>query len=108
MSVGKLAFAGVAILTWAAAAQAKHGHHASSSQEGVKEHGPAHTWSEYRDPVSGTAIEYPSDLFSVEAGPPHKGSGHMFRTSDGRSQLTVYALSNDAQETPAAFLDNHL
>src|SRR4051794_18627080 len=101
-------FLGIAILvSCTAAVQARHDH-PRTMHDGSSVHGELHRWLAYRDPISGTAIEFPSDVFSVEAGDPEQGLGKMFRTSDGRAQLSIYALPNDANESPTAYLKKHL
>src|SRR4051812_8778485 len=92
------------LLSCSGAAHGRRGH-----QAGLTHHFPAgqpqnHRWSDYRDPSSGTAVRYPSDVFSLEAGRPEMGSGKVFETPDGLAQLSIYALTNDDRESPASFL----
>jgi glucose/arabinose dehydrogenase len=99
---------GFAILTsWSVAAEARLMHRARPAALLIG-HGQTHKWSVYREPASGAVIDYPSDLLSVDAGPPETGPGKTFRTPDGHAQLSLYALTNDRNETPAAFLGNHM
>jgi hypothetical protein len=63
-------------------------------------------WVTYRD-GSGTAIEYPRDLFSVSGGRPEGGSGQAFATSDGRAHLSIYVRDNPGRKTPADYLREH-
>jgi hypothetical protein len=65
-------------------------------------------WRAYVDPAGGTAVEYPAQLFSVEAGDPERGSGREFRTDDGRARLIVYTLPNQERRSPRSYLDRHL
>ena len=65
-------------------------------------------WRTYVDSVSGTAVEYPATLFSVEAGTPERGSGQEFRTEDGRARLIVYTLPNEERRNPRSYLERHL
>src|SRR5262249_58579319 len=37
-------------------------------------------WSTYVDPDTGTAVEYPTDIFSIEEGAPEMGTGKRFRS----------------------------
>jgi hypothetical protein len=62
----------------------------------------AASWSNYRIPETGTAVDIPSSIFSEETGRPD-GFGTQFRTRDGRADLTVQAVPNDGV-SPAAFL----
>ena len=65
-------------------------------------------WETFVEPTLGTRVEYPADIFSVSEGPSPRGSGEQFRTADGRAQLLVYSLPNQAHATPASFLRNNL
>src|ERR1051326_7364332 len=69
---------------------------------------PGPGWRTYVDSVSGTAVEYPARLFSVEAGAPERGSGQGFRTEDGRARLIVYTLPNEERRSPRSYLERHL
>lgn len=57
-------------------------------------------WTTYTIPETGTSVQYPSSIFTEEAGRPD-GYGQRFRTADGRADLTIQAVSNDS---PAVFL----
>ncbi len=65
-------------------------------------------WKTYVDADFGTAVDYPAELFAVEAGPPPRGSGRQFQTRDGRAKFTLYTLANDARQSPGSYLRNHL
>jgi glucose/arabinose dehydrogenase len=109
MSLRFLVFCVLAIfLSCSVAAHGRRGHHDGSTHRGSGGNYQSHVWSDYHDISSGTAIRYPSDVFSVEAGRPEMGSGKMFQTPDGLAQLAIYALVNDSNESPAAFLNKHL
>lgn len=62
----------------------------------------ADTWTTYRIPESGTAVDMPASVFTEPAGKPD-GYGQQFRTSDGRADLTVQAVANQGL-SPAEFL----
>jgi hypothetical protein len=55
----------------------------------------------------GTTIQYPANIF-FPAGRPGKGIGQRFKSADGRANLSVYSLPNDAGETPATYLRHNL
>ena len=61
-------------------------------------------WSRYTNNSLGLAIDLPTDLFSVDGGPTKNASGQSFRTADGRADVGVYSISNDARDTPDTFL----
>jgi hypothetical protein len=60
-------------------------------------------WTTYTIPETGTSVDFPSSVFSEEAGQPD-GYGRRFQTSDGRSNITIQAAPNVANDSPAAFL----
>ena len=61
-------------------------------------------WKRYVIAKNGAAIEIPVSLFSEDAGPPEGGLGRRFYTDDHRADLTVEAIPNLENDTPAAFL----
>ena len=60
-------------------------------------------WTRYTIPQTGTSVDFPSSIFTEEAGRPD-GYGQRFRTADGRADLTIQATPNLANDSPAAFL----
>src|SRR6195952_6123384 len=60
-------------------------------------------WTTYTIPETGTSVNFPSSVFSEEAGSPD-GYGQRFRTADGRANITIQAAPNVANDSPAAFL----
>ena len=81
---------------------------ARSFPEPVDLNAEALHWISYRDRATGTVVEYPDNLFSVEGTPFQPGSGRSFRTADGRASLTVYALPNRGGDTALGYLQKHL
>jgi hypothetical protein len=61
-------------------------------------------WRKYVVAESGANVDVPRAIFSNEAGKPETGYGARFLTSDGRANLTVQSVQNEANETPSAFL----
>ena len=61
-------------------------------------------WHRYAIPETGAAVDIPNAIFTEDAGRPEKGYGRRFLTPDGRANLTVQSVPNDAGESPAAFL----
>jgi hypothetical protein len=60
-------------------------------------------WTTYTIPETGTTVDFPSSVFSAEAGRPD-GYGQRFQTSDGRANFTIQAVRNLGNDSPAAFL----
>ena len=65
-------------------------------------------WDVYVDRELGTRVDYPADLFSVSEGPSERGMGERLATADGRAQLTIYSMRNEARDTPASYLRRNL
>lgn len=61
-------------------------------------------WRKYVVAESGANVDVPS-VFSQESAKPQGGYGTRWLTADGRANLTVQSVVNDAHETPAAFLE---
>src|SRR6476620_3056550 len=55
----------------------------------------------------GTTVLYPANIF-FPAGRPGKGIGQRFKSADGRADLSVFSLPNEAGETPATYLRHNL
>ncbi|GGI34451.1 hypothetical protein [Bradyrhizobium guangdongense] len=60
-------------------------------------------WTTYSIPQTGTSVDFPSSIFTEEAGQPD-GYGQRFRTADGRADITIQSAPNIANDSPAAFL----
>jgi hypothetical protein len=61
-------------------------------------------WQSYAVPETGARVDLPTAIFSKDAGQSKSGQGRRFLTEDGRANLTVQSLPNDANDSPAAFL----
>jgi hypothetical protein len=60
-------------------------------------------WTSYNIPETGTSVDFPSSIFTEEAGRPD-GYGRTFRSADGQASLTIQAAPNVSNDSPAAFL----
>lgn len=60
-------------------------------------------WTTYSIPETGTSVDLPTSIFTEESGRPD-GYGQRFRTADGRADLTIQAVPNVSNDSPAAFL----
>lgn len=61
-------------------------------------------WQAYAVPETGAVVEIPTTVFTQDAGKPETGYGRRFLSSDGRADLTVQSVPNDAGDSPAVFL----
>ena len=62
-------------------------------------------WESYVIAKSGGSVEIPVSVFSDRAGLPAGEVGQRFYTNDRRADLTVRAVPNLENDTPAAFLE---
>jgi hypothetical protein len=60
-------------------------------------------WSVLSDSF-GTTVDYPGNIFSVDAGAPPRGTGRTLRSPDDRAWLMMYVEGNDERHTPASFV----
>ena len=60
-------------------------------------------WTTYTIPETGTSVEFPSSIFTEQAGRPD-GYGQRFQSADGRASLTIQTAANISNDSPAAFL----
>lgn len=65
-----------------------------------------HYWSVLA--ASGTAADYPANVFSVDAGASPRGTGRSLRTADGRAGFTLFVLPNCERDSPRRYLRRHL
>ena len=61
-------------------------------------------WQRFAVPETSAAVDIPTTIFTEDAGKPATGYGRRFLTSDGRADLTVQSVPNDAGDSPAVFL----
>ncbi|MGY4431227.1 hypothetical protein ACVWWO_003704 [Bradyrhizobium sp. F1.13.1] len=54
-------------------------------------------WTRYTIPQTGTSVDFPSSIFTEEAGRPD-AYGQRFRTAAGRADLTIQAAPNLAKK----------
>ena len=64
-------------------------------------------WQTFVVQEFGTRVQYPANIF-VPAGRPGKGIGQKFKSADGRAELSIYSIQNEAGETPATYLRRNL
>src|SRR6185369_16286084 len=64
-------------------------------------------WRTFTVQDFGTTLLYPANIF-LPAGRPGKGTGQRFKSADGRADLSIYSLPNEAGETPATYLRHNL
>src|SRR5436305_10461625 len=61
-------------------------------------------WQRYVVSETGTGVDLPRAVFSNDVGRPETGYGRRFLTADGRANLTVQSVPNQAGDSPAGFL----
>jgi hypothetical protein len=60
-------------------------------------------WTTYTIPETGTSVEFPSSIFTEQAGRTD-GYGQRFQSADGRASFTIQTAANILNDSPAAFL----
>lgn len=60
-------------------------------------------WGRYRDRQLGVAFDFPSHIFSLRSAEQGR-DGVVFSTPDGRARIRVFAVRNEARDTPRQFL----
>jgi len=63
-------------------------------------------WAVLAEP--GMAVDYPSNIFSVDAGPSTRGTGRRLRTADGRADFMLFVLPNREHDSPRGFVRKNL
>jgi hypothetical protein len=61
-------------------------------------------WQRYAIAETGAHVDIPTAIFSKDAGAADTGLGRRFLTSDGRANLTVQSVPNEAGDPPSVFL----
>jgi hypothetical protein len=61
-------------------------------------------WQRYIVAETGASVDIPTSIFTEDAGKPEGAYGKQLLTSDGRANLTIESLANEAGDSPAAFL----
>jgi hypothetical protein len=54
--------------------------------------GGPHAWQSYREPSSGVTVNFPRDLFPVDAGPSLVGTGHVYSSPDKHAFMAVFSV----------------
>ena len=57
---------------------------------------------------TGTAVDYPANIFSVEAGPSPRGTGRRLQTDDGRAEFMLYVSPNEDHDSPRSYVRKYL
>jgi hypothetical protein len=65
---------------------------------------PAVEWGRFVVRETGTSVDIPRTIFTTDAGRPQTGYGQRFLSSDGRANLTIQSVPNEAGDSPAVFL----
>src|SRR5262249_19528087 len=57
---------------------------------------------------AGMAVDYPANIFSVDAGPSTRGTGRRLQTADGRADFMLFVMPNPDRDNPRRFVRKHL
>jgi hypothetical protein len=68
---------------------------------------PSLDWQTFEVPDFGTRVEYPARIFAP-SGKTRRGVGRRFKSPDGRAILAIYAIDNEAGDTPGSYLRKYL
>jgi hypothetical protein len=71
---------------------------ASTSAEGAE-------WRRLAIADTGLSVDVPVSIFTEDAGPTDGARGQAFFTQDHRADLTIKAMPNPENESPASFLE---
>ena len=69
-------------------------------------HSLAPRWGVFSE--AGTAVDYPVNLFTVEAGPAPRGTGRRLQTEDGRAEFMLYVARNEDHDSPRSYVRKYL
>jgi hypothetical protein len=58
--------------------------------------------------TAGAVVDYPSNIFSVDAGPSPRGTGRRLQTADGRAEFMLYVSPNTDHESPRSYVRKYL
>jgi hypothetical protein len=61
-------------------------------------------WGRYHDRELGMTFDFPAHVFSLKSA-EQGGQGVVFSTPDGRARIRVFAVANEANDTPRRYLD---
>ena len=61
-------------------------------------------WQRYIVAETGAGVDIPTSIFTEDVGKPKGAYGKQFLTADGRANLTIESLANEAGDSPAVFL----
>jgi hypothetical protein len=61
-------------------------------------------WRTFKIPESGLNVDIPATVFTEDAGPAEGTTGRVFYTADRRADLTIKAIPNAGNDSPASFL----
>jgi hypothetical protein len=65
-------------------------------------------WRQFSDQGSGTRVDYPANIFSVEEGAFEIAPGQQFGSADGRAHLAVFTMKPEKSGSPDAFVARNL
>lgn len=78
----------------------------AAAQAGEQHSLAAPRWGVFSE--AGIAVDYPVDIFTVEAGPAPRGTGRRLQTEDGRAEFMLYASPNEDHDSPRRYVRKYL
>jgi len=64
-------------------------------------------WTVMTD-VPGAKVDYPASLFTLEAGPPPRGTGRVLQSDSHEARFMIYVEDNETRQSPASFVKSNL
>jgi hypothetical protein len=65
------------------------------------------SWSTMSD-ESGTVVDYPAAVFTMEGAAPPRGVGRSLQSADGSARFMMYVERNDGNLTPESYVRRNL
>lgn len=56
---------------------------------------------------AGAAVDYPANIFGVDAGASRRGTGRRLQTADGRAGFMLFVLPNRDRDSPRGYVRRH-
>jgi len=60
-------------------------------------------WQRYSSSHSNISVDFPTEIFSIDAGATANGYGRQYKTADGISDLSVYSMPNSNAQSPERY-----
>jgi hypothetical protein len=60
-------------------------------------------WQRYSSLQSNLSVDFPPEIFSIDAGATANGYGRQYKTADGISDLSIYSMPNSNAQSPGQY-----